>query len=131
MNNKLVYPRDLFGLRDMIAVPLCGGAACCMLSGTLFALFRPERPSNVSQIALTFEERVAYQRAIENVYWRHRIWPKENRFPKPPLDTLVSQAQIENKVTDYLRKSQALADYWQRPLSVEQLQAEMDRMAAD
>ncbi len=30
----------------------------------------------VSQRTLTFAERVAYQRAIEEVYWRHRIWPK-------------------------------------------------------
>ena len=41
----------------------------------------------------------------------------------------MSQAQLEKKVADYLRKSQALEDYWQRPLSAEQLQAEMDRMA--
>jgi hypothetical protein len=27
------------------------------------------------QRTLTFEERVAYQRAIEEVYWRNRIWP--------------------------------------------------------
>ena len=26
--------------------------------------------------ALSFTERVAYQRAIEDVYWRHRIWPR-------------------------------------------------------
>src|SRR5439155_3826787 len=39
------------------------------------------------------------------------------------------QAQLEKKVEDYLRKSQALDDYWQRPLTAEQLQAEMDRMA--
>src|SRR5262249_44807714 len=39
------------------------------------------------------------------------------------------QAQIEQKVTGYLRKSQALADYGQRPITAEQLQAEMDRMA--
>ena len=39
------------------------------------------------------------------------------------------QAQLERKVTDYLRKSQALEDYWQRPITGEQLQAEMDRMA--
>ena len=25
--------------------------------------------------AFSFAERVAYQRAIEDVYWRHRIWP--------------------------------------------------------
>ena len=41
----------------------------------------------------------------------------------------MSQTQLENKVADYLRNSQALEDYWQRPLTAEQLQAEMDRMA--
>jgi hypothetical protein len=41
----------------------------------------------------------------------------------------MSHAQLETKVTDYLRKSQALEDYWQRPLTPQQLQAEMDRMA--
>src|SRR5262249_46685297 len=64
-----------------------------------------------------------------DVYWRHRIWPTERPDPKPSLDAAMSQAQIEVKVRDYLRKSQALADYWQRPVTAEQLQAEMDRMA--
>ena len=81
--------------------------------------------------AFSFAERVAYQRAIEDVYWRHRIWPKENPDPKPSLDAVMSQAQLENKVTDYLRDSQALEDYWQQPITAEQLQAEMDRMARD
>ena len=70
-----------------------------------------------------------YQRAIEEVYWRHRIWPKENSNPKPSLDAVMSQAQLEKKVKDYLRNSQALADYWQRPITAQQLQSEMDRMA--
>src|SRR4029077_9714936 len=35
----------------------------------------------------------------------------------------------EKKVQDYLRDSEALEDYWQEPLSAEQLQAEMERMA--
>ena len=48
---------------------------------------------------------------------------------KPSLDAVMSQAQLEKKVADYLRKSQALEDYWQRPITAEQLQAEMDRMA--
>ena len=34
---------------------------------------------HTEQRSLTFEERVVYQRAIEEVYWRHRIWPEENR----------------------------------------------------
>src|SRR5690348_15960737 len=59
---------------------------------------------------LTFADRVAYQRAIEEVYWRHRIWPKTNVVPKPPLEKVISQAQIEEKVEDYLRNSQALED---------------------
>ena len=41
----------------------------------------------------------------------------------------MTQAQLEKKVEDYLRKSQALEDYWQRPITADQLQAEMDRMA--
>src|SRR5262249_34438124 len=82
--------------------------------------------------SLSFAERVAYQQAIEDVYWRHRIWPRnrgERPNPKPSLDAVMSQVQLEKKVADYLRKSQALADYWQRPLTAEELQAEMDRMA--
>src|SRR5438132_10910383 len=82
-----------------------------------------------AQRTLTFAQRVAYQRAIEDVYWRHRIWPKERPDPKPSLDAVMSQAQLEKKVADYVRKSQALADYWQRPITANQLQAEMDRMA--
>jgi hypothetical protein len=78
---------------------------------------------------LTFADRVAYQRAIEEVYCRHRIWPTENSAPKPSLDAVMSWAQLEKKVEDYLRDSQALADYWQKPITSEQLQAEMDRMA--
>ena len=57
--------------------------------------------------ALSFAERVAYQRAIEDVYWRHRIWPRnggENSDPKPSLDAVMSQAQLEKKVEDYLQQ---------------------------
>ena len=91
--------------------------------------FHSETPTNVSERTLTFAERVAYQHAIEDVYWRHRIWPKERPYPKPLLDAVMSEAQLEEKVADFLRKSQALEDYWQRPIRAEQLQAEMDRMA--
>jgi Fic family protein len=43
----------------------------------------------------------------------------------------MPRTQIEKKVADYLRKSQALEDHWQRPITAEQLQAEMNRMAAN
>lgn len=114
--------------RALIALLLCG-VACFAVTGTLLALLRPERATNVSQRTLTFAERVAYQRTIEDVYWRHRIWPGERPDRKPSLDAVMSHAQLERKVADYLRKSQALEDYWQRPITAAQLQAEMERMA--
>ncbi len=87
------------------------------------------QPENLSKRTLTFAQRVSYQQAIEEVYWRHRTWPKERPDPKPSLDAEMSQAQLEKKVADYLRNSQALEDYWRKPIAPEQLQAEMDRMA--
>src|SRR5207245_8749590 len=49
--------------------------------------------------------------------------------PKPSLDEVMPPEQVENKVEDYLRNSQALEDYWQQPIRAEHLQAEMERMA--
>src|SRR5262245_7979429 len=79
---------------------------------------------------LSFAERVEYQRIIEDVYWRHRIWPKENPNPKPSLDAVMSQVQLENKVTKYLRDSLKLETHGQ-PITAEQLQTELNRMARD
>ena len=118
-----------FGLRPLIILVLCTAIAFSILTGTSLAFFRAEEPAKISRRTLTFAERVSYQRAIEEVYWRHRIWPKERSDPKPSLDAVMSQAQLEKKVQDYLRESQALENYWQRPITAEQLQAEMDRMA--
>ncbi len=102
-----------------------------MLTGTLLAFFRPEGPAKLSPRTLTYTDRVAYERAIEEVYWRHRIWPKERPDPKPSLDAVMSQVQIDQKVQDYLRDSELLEREWQKPITPEQLQAEMDRMAQD
>src|SRR5438045_811047 len=78
---------------------------------------------------LSLADRIAYQRAIEEVYCRHRIWPKDRPDPKPSLDEVMPRSQLEQKVDDYLRNSQALEDYWQQPIHGEQLQVEMERMA--
>jgi len=93
------------------------------------AFLRSDSTTNLSQRTLTFAERVAYQRAIEELYWRHRVWPKQRRDPKPWLEATISQAELEKKVHDYLRKSEALQEHWQQPITSEQLQAEMNRMA--
>src|SRR5882724_4858016 len=117
-----LHPRTLVSL-------VLFGAASSILAGTLLAFLRPDVPGKISNRTLTSADRVAYQHAIEEVYWHHRIWPKERPDSKPSLDAVMSQAQLERKVTDYLRNSQALEDYWQWPLTADQLQAEMDRMA--
>jgi hypothetical protein len=117
-------------MKTRIAVVLSAAVVSSMFAGTLLALFRTGPETNVSQRNLTFAERVAYQRAIEEVYWRHRIWPEERPDPKPPLDSVISQAQLEKKVAEYLRDSEMLQRFRNGPITAEQLQAEMDRMAS-
>jgi hypothetical protein len=119
MNKKDTAQSAFFNLRTLVTLFLFAVAACALLNRPLLAFLRSETLTNVSQRTLTFAERVAYQRAIEEVYWRHRIWPIENLNPKPSLDAVMSRAQLEKKVADYLRKSQALEDYWQRPITAE------------
>jgi N-acetylneuraminic acid mutarotase len=130
MKNKRTAQPAFVKLRVLLDLLLCAAAAGSILSGTTF--FHVDAPAKASQRVLRCAERVAYQRAIEEVYWRHRTWPRsrgESPDPKPSLDAVMSQAQLESKVHDYLRKSQALQDYWQQPITSEQLQAEINRIA--
>ena len=109
MKRKRTAQSGLFSLRPLLALFCCAAAICSMIvTGTLLAFWRSDAPAQGSQRILTFAERVAYQRAIEKVYWRNRIWPKERPDTKPSMDAVTSQPQFEKKVTDYLRKSQAL-----------------------
>jgi hypothetical protein len=131
MKKKSIDRAPFVTRRTIVALIICG-AISSLLAGSLFAFLRGDAASKSAPRTLTFAQRVAYQRAIEDVYWRHRIWPRssgDRPDPKPPVDSVMSQAQLEKKVADSLRNSQALEDYWQRPISAEQLQAEMDRMA--
>jgi N-acetylneuraminic acid mutarotase len=112
----------------------CCATIACLLGmeiptalGLAFASPKPRETG--SGRTLSSAERVAYQYAIEEIHWRHRIWPKENPRPKPPLQAIISKREIEQKVKDYLRKSQLAADQRGRPITPSELQAEMDRMA--
>jgi len=78
---------------------------------------------------LSIEQRVAAQKAIEEVFWRHRIWPEGNSSPKPGLDGALSEAAIREKVLDGLRQSAALERFWSHPLTTADLEQEMLRMA--
>lgn len=87
------------------------------------------RSSRFRDRVLSLDERVGYQRAIEEVYWRHRIWPTQNGTMKPDLESVMPAGALLAKVEDYLAKSRALRVHWQHSIRPEQLQAEMDRMA--
>src|SRR5438552_1340999 len=105
-----------FSSQLLVAVLLCAGVSGLVMARTSpatagkAASLHGEAPANASQRALTFAKRVSYQRAIEDVYWRHRIWPKENADSKPSLDAVMSQAQLEKKVENYLHDSLVLED---------------------
>src|SRR5262249_6904584 len=68
---------------------------------------------------------------IEEVYWRHTLWPATNPGPKPRLEEVMPQAQIEAKVKDHLHRSEKLENEWQRPITDEMLRSEIARMAAE
>ncbi len=100
----------------------------CTIS-LLAAQFITHSRSRAQQLSLA--DRIAAQRAIEQVYWQHRIWPKDNPQPKPALDEVLPAAALQAKVEESLRQSAALAQIWQRPVTAADVQAELDRMARD
>src|SRR5437867_5847255 len=79
---------------------------------------------------LDLEKRISAQSAIEGVYWRHRIWPSDNPGPKPSLDQVLPESVLRAKVEGYMLESKALERLWARPIRDEELQAEVERMAA-
>src|SRR5262245_24761766 len=78
--------------------------------------------------SLTLEQRVAARRAIEQVYWDHRIWPADNKSSKPSLDAVMPDTAIRAKVEETARQSNALEKLWGQPVTPQMLQAEIDRI---
>ncbi|MBI1761087.1 MAG: hypothetical protein HYR56_06580 [Acidobacteria bacterium] len=107
-------------------------ALCAVLLITVLAVFNTGAPrghAGGKRQSLTFEDRVAAQRAIEAVYHRQRLWPTDNPQPKPALDEVLPAAALRAQVEEYLRMSRALEVFTGAALTPEQLQAELERMA--
>src|SRR6516164_4595789 len=108
------------------------GAILLTLTGSVTSIRAPayartnSRPS-ATRSGLTMDQRIRYQMAIEEVYWRHRIWPKENPQPKPPLEQVLPLSAIEAKVHHYLIKSHTIEVNWRRPITEELLRTETAR----
>jgi hypothetical protein len=78
--------------------------------------------------SLGFEERVACEQAIQEVYYSHRSWPQDSA--KPPFQVAVSREQIEARVRASEDKARLLDERWGYRINAAQLQAEIERMAA-
>lgn len=105
---------------------------CAVLLITVLAVCNTGAPrghASGKRQTLTFEDRVAAQRAIEAVYHRQRIWPKDNPQPKPALDEVLPDTALRAKVEEYLRMSRALKVFTGAALTPTALQAELERMA--
>ncbi|MBZ5571233.1 MAG: hypothetical protein LAO09_05060, partial [Acidobacteriia bacterium] len=81
--------------------------------------------------SLDLVSRIRYQRAIEEVYWQHRIWPEQNPSAKPALDAVISPEQLDARAEDALRLSTALQQYWHQSITGQQLQQEIFRLIRD
>ncbi len=128
----MIRSRLSFGNLLLTAVLVCVAGMSIQAAA---AERREAAPSPRSQAAisparsLTLAERVEYQRRVEQVYWSHTLWPSENPRPKPALSEVVSDEAIQLEVENYLLETAALETYWNRRITGDELQAEMDRMA--
>ena len=84
---------------------------------------------NSNYEAIPFKKRLECYKKIETIYWNKRLWPKENVQSKPSFGTIFSDSLVQAKVEDVTKKSNALEYYWQKPVTSNLLQTEIDRMA--
>ena len=98
---------------------------CTIISGLVvfFSLL------SITEGALSLDDRISCEKAIQQVYWKHTLWQNDDNQAKPPLEKILPDAQIKEKVEGLMRKTNALAEYWQQPVTGAHLQAEMERMA--
>ena len=78
----------------------------------------PSRPA-----ALTFQERLDAEEAIERVYYAHQIGATG------PFQEAVPREVLEAKVRDSLRLSAALERFWDSGVTADSLRADLDRIA--
>lgn len=111
------------------------GVAIVLAAGILAAIFGSATRSSAAAesgtvVAISLEERVRLQRLYDRFIWDRRLWPRENKDPRPLFDDQVPESVTRDKVGDMLRQSLALEKFWDRPIAPAMLQRELDRMAA-
>lgn len=127
MLSQSKYTVRLFAFMTLLVGLVCFWELAMMTSSTL----KVTAQSTPQARQLTLEDRVRYQRAIEQVYWNHRVWPPENQSSRPLFSEVMPDSILREQVENTLRQSNALEKYWQRPITGEQLQAELTRIFTD
>ena len=77
------------------------------------------------------DARVAGMKAIERVYWNHRIWPAANQTRKPGLEAVLPDDVIRQHAQDVIERSVELEQRWDVRITSAMLQAEVERMARE
>ena len=98
-----------FGRTALTRLLVTGGVLVTIATATATMSATPSA-ADIDNDVLRLEERVRCSRAIEEVYWRHRIWPAENPGAKPALDTVLPDAVLRERVATYLE--QGAADFF-------------------
>ena len=93
-----------------------------LAASALLATALPAAGPGDSPRQLTFEQRVAAQRAIERVYYSHQQGATRSFEEAVPRDVL------EEKVRTYLKQSVALDRFWRTPVTAEALRRELERI---
>jgi hypothetical protein len=96
-------------------------AVFALVGVVLPILFAPVHASS----ALTFQERVAAQEAIDRVYYGHQVGATR------PFEEVVPREALERKVRDYLKESVLLEQAWSTRVTPQMLQRELKRIARD
>ena len=103
---------------------------CIVVSFLSFVIASAGSVIAASRPPLTYTERVAAVRAVEDVYWQHRTWPEENRGAKPPLSSVLSDEAIRRRATVQLQHALLLERLSNSPIAARELLAEARRIAS-
>lgn len=101
----------------------------CLLIASSLRAAEGQRSKTLTE--LTMEDRVRYQKVIEEFYWQNRIWPESNPTPKPSLDQVLPDSAILANVENYAREDAALRSRWASEITARDLQQELDRIGRE
>lgn len=86
------------------------------------------RAASSASPALSFDQRVEAQEAIERVFWAKRIWPRDNPGPKPKFEEVMSREEIVAKAQLAMDRAEALEGRRERLFTEDELDTEIARM---